>query len=220
MPALTRLCRSTIGKKVIVAVTGLILVLFLIAHVGGNLLYFAGRERINAYSAFLHDSPAMLWGARIVLLVSVIAHIVVTLRLAKLRREARPIGYQGGKSTITNYATRTMILSGPLVAAFVVYHILHFTTGTAHPDPFKAGDVHANVTLSFSNPVIAGVYIVAMVLLLGHLFHGIWSMLQTIGLRHPKYDTLVRRVSVLLALIIVVGFMSIPVYVLMTAGGR
>lgn len=220
MSDLIRLCRSTIGQKVIVAVTGMILVLFLIAHVSGNLLYFAGKERLNAYSAFLHSRPVLLWGARLVLLASVVIHIGLTLRLARLRGHARPIGYQAGRSSVAGYATRTMILSGPLIAAFVVYHLLHFTTGTLHPEPFREHDVHANVTLSFSNPAIAGIYIAAMIFLLGHLLHGIWSMLQTVGLSHPKYDTLIRRVCLLAALIIVIGFLSIPVYVVVTTGGR
>jgi succinate dehydrogenase / fumarate reductase cytochrome b subunit len=196
-----------------VAATGLVLVGFLIGHVTGNLLYFAGKDQLNQYAEFLHHSPKLLWGTRVVLLLSVILHIVATLQLARLRGDARPIGYQGGKSAVANYAARTMILTGPLIAFFVVYHLLHFTTGTVHPSGFDAADVYNNVTISFKHLGIAALYVAAMLILSGHLVHGIWSMFQTIGVSHSKYDVLIRRVSLLLAFVIVVGFISIPLYV-------
>lgn len=198
----------------IVAVTGLVLVGFLIGHVSGNLLYFAGKETIDRYSETLHNNPALLWGVRVVLLVSVLLHIVATLQLAKLRGDARPVGYQGGKSNVSSFATRTMILSGPLIAAFVVYHLLHFTTGTLHPY-FKEGQVYHNVRSAFDSYPIAALYIAAMLVLSGHLTHGIWSMLQTVGANHPKYDGVVRRVAALIALLIIIGFISVPLGVLM-----
>lgn len=218
MAALTKFYGSTIGKKIVVAVTGLILVGFLVGHVSGNLLFFAGQAKLDAYSKFLHESPALLWGTRLVLLVSVALHILATLQLAKLRGEARPVNYQGPKSWISNYATRTMIITGPLIAFFVVYHLLHFTTGHAHP-AFKSGEVYANVQSAFSSPAIALVYIISMLILSGHLVHGVWSMFQTIGVNHPKYNALIRRGSVLLAILIVAGFISVPLFVLL-GGGR
>ncbi len=219
MSAMCRFCGSTIGKKIIVAITGLILVGFLLGHVAGNLLFFAGPAAMDAYSKTLHDNQALLWAVRVLLLVSAVVHIVVTLQLAKLRGDARPVDYQGGKSWVSNYATRSMILSGPFIAFFVVYHILHLTTGHFHPDPYKMETVYNNVKVSFSRISIAGVYVIAMILLFGHLVHGIWSMTQTIGLNHPKYDCWVKKGTVALAILITLGFISIPLFVVF-GGGR
>ena len=217
MAVLQKIHGSTIGKKAVVAVTGLILVGFLVGHVSGNLLFFAGAQKINDYSKFLHDSPVILWGTRLLLLASVAAHIIATLQLAMLRRSARPFGYQAEKKNVSSFATRTMILSGPLIAAFVVYHILHFTTGAAHPN-FNAVDVHHNVLSAFQIWWVAAIYIGAMLILSGHLSHGIWSMLQTVGASHPKYDGAVRRAATLVAILIIIGFISVPLGILMGAG--
>lgn len=195
------------------AATGLILFGFLIGHVAGNLLIFAGRDRFNSYSAFLHNSPLLLWGTRTLLLIAVMLHILASIQLAMAKRAARPVGYAVKKDAGSTYAARTMMLSGPIVALFVVYHLLHFTTGHAHPG-FQAGEVYGNVVGAFRSWPVAAAYIVAMVTLSFHLSHGIWSMFQTVGLNSPKYDPLVRRGAWVFTILVTLGFIAVPVAVL------
>jgi succinate dehydrogenase / fumarate reductase cytochrome b subunit len=205
--------RTSIGKKMVVAVTGLVLVGFLIVHMVGNLQIFAGREAINRYSAFLHSSPGLLWTARIVLLVAVLLHMVAIAQLYFQNRAARGVRYRKKRELAATYASRTMYLSGPIVAAYVVYHLLHLTTGDVGP-PFIPGDVYQNMVNGFRVPTISILYVVANVLLALHLYHGIWSFTQTVGLSHPKYDRARRRVAQGLTVLLLVGFLSVPVAVL------
>jgi succinate dehydrogenase / fumarate reductase cytochrome b subunit len=205
---------STLGKKIVMAVTGAIGFGYLIAHVIGNLLVFRGPAKIDAYAGFLKSNLGLLWAARAILLVAVIAHIVAAFQLVRISRKSRPIHYKRWRSVGSDFASRTMRWTGPLVGIFIVYHLLHFTVGIVHPD-FHEGQVYHNITAGFGVWYVSAFYIVAMLALFGHLYHGAWSMFQSVGLNHPKYNRLVRILATLISIFVVVGFISIPVAVLL-----
>ena len=205
---------STVGKKIVMAVTGAIGLGYLIAHVIGNLLVFRGAAKIDAYAGFLKSNLGLLWAARAILLVAVIAHIVAAYQLARISQKSRPITYKRWRPVGSDFASRTMRWTGPIVGIFIVYHLLHFTLGTVHPD-FHEGQVYHNVTTGFRVWYVSAFYIVAMLALFGHLYHGAWSMFQSVGLNHPKYNRLVRTLATIIAIVVVVGFISIPVAVLL-----
>lgn len=208
-----RFYQTTVGKKAIMAVTGVVLFGFILGHLAGNLQAFEGREKLNAYGVFLRRFPAELYTARIVLLICVTLHIVTTVQLALLKKRARPIGYVKKDNAAASYASRTMYWSGPIILAFVIYHLAQFTFLITNPD-YAEGQIYENLVLAFSNPFISGFYIIAMVLLGMHLSHGIWSMLQSVGVLSPAYSRSIKRIAQGIALIITVGFISIPVAVL------
>lgn len=195
------------------ALTGAILFGFVVVHMLGNLQVFLGPEKFDAYARTLQSMPALVWAARSALLVSVMVHIVAAVQLAALNSRARPRRYIRKRNIASTYASRTMMLSGPALAAFIVYHLLHFTTGQAHPD-FRPGSVYHNVIAGFSRVPVSAAYIVAMILLGAHLLHGIWSMFQSIGAHHPRYMPALRNLALAAAAIIVLGNCSIPVAVL------
>jgi succinate dehydrogenase / fumarate reductase cytochrome b subunit len=204
---------SSVGKKVVMAVTGFILVAYLITHVLANLLVFQGPTRINAYSAFLHGTGGALWGVRLVLLAALILHIVAAVQLTLRRRAARPIAYQGGRDPqVSTWASRTIRWGGALILVFLVYHILHFTLGTVHPD-FVEGDPYHNVTAGFRNPLVVAFYLVAMAAVGLHLYHGIWSGGRSLGLSPPSPHPMRRRLALVLAGFIWLGFTLIPLAV-------
>ena len=205
---------STVGKKIVMAVTGAIGVGYLIGHVVGNLLVFLGPPEIDAYAAFLKSKPGLLWATRTILLLAVILHIIAAFQLARLSQKSRPIGYKRWRAVGSDFASRTMRWTGPVVGIFIVYHLLHFTTGTVHPD-FHEGRVYHNVTSGFQVWYVSAFYIVAMLALLAHLYHGAWSMFQSVGLNHPKYNRLVRAFTTIITIVVVLGFISIPVAVLL-----
>ena len=207
------LYQSVIGKNVIMAVTGFILSGFVLGHMIGNLQIFAGPEKLNAYAAFLHSLGGLLWVARLVLLASVGLHIAMAVQLTMLKLEARPEAYVKKSALVSTYAARTMIWSGPIVGAFIIYHLLHFTTGQAHPD-FKPGDVYANVVTGFRNPAVSLFYMVANILLAFHLYHGVWSMFQSLGVAHPRYTPVLKRVAQAYGIIIGLGNVAMPMAVL------
>jgi succinate dehydrogenase / fumarate reductase cytochrome b subunit len=207
------LYRSVLGKKVLMAVTGFILFGFVIGHMIGNLQVFAGPEKLNHYAAFLQSLGGALWAARLILLASVGLHILAATQLTLQKWEARPQAYVKKATLATTYAARTMVWSGPILAAFIVYHLLHFTTGQAHPD-FKPGDVYHNVIAGFSNPAVSLFYIVANIMLAFHLYHGVWSMFQTLGVNHPRYTPLLRNFAKVFAFLIGAGNVSMPLAVL------
>ncbi|NUN47886.1 MAG: succinate dehydrogenase cytochrome b subunit [Candidatus Brocadiae bacterium] len=206
---------SSIGRKTVMAATGLALFGFIVGHLAGNLQAFIPDHgaTMKQYADMLHSKPALLWGARIGLLVLLLVHVVTAVSLAIANRAARPVPYQAKAWREASYASRTMMVSGPLILFYVVYHLLHFTTGHAHPD-FQAGDPYRNLVIGFSNPLVAIVYIAAMAMLTAHLAHGLWSVAQTLGINHPKYTATLRRLSVLIALLIGAGYISVPVAVL------
>lgn len=209
-----RFYESTVFKKAVMAVTGLILFGFVVGHLIGNLQVYEGREKLDAYGHFLHSIPAALWTARLVLLTSVGLHILMTIQLARLKSAARPIGYVKKDNSHSSYASRTMYWSGPIILAFVIYHILHLTLGVAQPNGFVEGGVYNNVVLGFQNWFVSGFYIIAMVLLCLHLYHGLFSMFQSLGAHHPNYTPMIRKFAAAMAFLIAVGNISIPIAVL------
>jgi succinate dehydrogenase / fumarate reductase cytochrome b subunit len=203
--------QSSVGKKAVMAVTGLILVAYLITHVLANLLVFSGPERINRYAQLLHSSGAALWGARLILLAALILHIIAATQLAIRSRAARPEPYAGGRDPqVSTFAARTIRWGGALILLFLIYHILHFTTGTAHPD-FVELNPHHNVSTGFRNPLVAAVYLLAMLAVGLHLYHGVWSSGRSLGLSQPSPRPLHRRVALVLAVFVWLGFTAIVI---------
>jgi succinate dehydrogenase / fumarate reductase, cytochrome b subunit len=210
-----RFWQTTVGKKAIMAVTGFLLFGFVVAHLMGNLQIYESPEKINGYSAALHAMGPLLWAARITLLVSVLLHIWSSWQLWLLQRAARPVGYVKKVNAHSTYASRTMVWSGPIILAFVIFHLLHFTFGTIHPGgPFIEHDVYNNVVSGFQFWPVSLFYIIAMVMLCYHLYHGLWSMFQTLGISHPFYTPILRAAAKLVAIAIAVGNISIPIAVL------
>jgi succinate dehydrogenase / fumarate reductase cytochrome b subunit len=201
---------STLGTKILMALTGIVLLGFLVGHLAGNLLVFVGPQKLNDYAKFLKSNLALLWGVRLLLLASVAVHVVAAVRLTRLKAEARPVPYAGKRAHGSSYASRTMMWSGPVIALFVVYHLLHFTTGHLHPT-FDPENVYRNMTEAFTRPIVASIYILAMTGLGFHLAHGAWSTLQTLGLNRPHLDLTLRRAGLLVAVVIAAGFVAIPV---------
>ena len=213
MSRLRLLWDSSVGKKVIMAVTGLIWLAYLITHVLANLLVFQGPAKINAYSAFLHGTGLALWAPRLVLIGALVLHITAAVQLAARSQEARPTGYAAGrKPQVSTVASRTIRWSGALILIFLVYHILHFTVGTAHPN-FVEGDPYHNVASGFHNPLVVGFYLIAMAAVGLHLYHGVWSSGRSLGLSPPSPHPLRRTVALVLALLVWLGFTVIPVAV-------
>src|SRR5579864_1764119 len=214
---------SVIGKKVVMAVTGAVLILFVIAHMAGNLKIFSGPEEINAYSRFLREVGwpelgygQLLWLVRIVLLVCVFLHITAAVQLTRMNWRARPLGYENRKDVETTWSAVTMRWGGLLLAIFIVFHLLHFTGGLVgfQPGQFEHLMVYQNVLAGFSSVPIALFYIVAMFALCLHLDHGIWSMLQTLGWVNVDNTKAIRATSRIVAVIIFAGFVSVPISVL------
>jgi succinate dehydrogenase / fumarate reductase cytochrome b subunit len=203
----------TTGKKVVMAVTGLILFGFVVVHLLGNLQIYLGRERLNAYAEVLRHNEGLLWVARLVLLAALALHVLAAVQLTLIKREARPQGYRMRRDLQASYASRTMMWSGPIILGFVLYHLMHLTFGTMHPD-FSATDVYANVVSGFRSVPVSLVYIVSMILLGMHLQHGLWSLSQSLGLGNPEHTRKAKLIARVLALLIVVGNISIPVAVL------
>jgi succinate dehydrogenase / fumarate reductase cytochrome b subunit len=204
---------STTGKKAAMAVSGCILLLFVIGHLIGNLQIYEGPQKLNQYAALLRSMPALLWTVRVVLLAMVLLHIWSSVQLAARNIGARPVGYRKKKAAGSSYASRTMYWSGPIILAFVIYHLLDFTFGTVNPR-YEPGNVYANVVASFQVIPVAAFYIVAMLLLCLHLYHGVWSMFQSLGVAHPRYTPILRRGAAVVAILIAAANISIPVAVL------
>lgn len=210
---------SSVGKKVAMAVTGAVLVLFVIGHMLGNLKAFLGPTEFNAYAEGLREFghpflPRMgaLWIARGLLLISVVVHMLAAWQTSRQSWAAREVEYRKRARLGFSYASRTMRWGGVIIAAFVVYHILHFTTGQAHHD-FIPGDAYHNLVTGFQNPLVVLAYVVALTALVFHLYHGIWSAFQTLGANHPRYNPLRRPLAVILALLVYVGFLAVPLAV-------
>jgi succinate dehydrogenase / fumarate reductase cytochrome b subunit len=217
------LWNSVIGKKIVMAVTGVIMVGFVIAHMLGNLKIFAGAAQIDAYSRFLREvgMPELgygdaLWIVRIVLLTSATLHIIAAVQLTRMSWNARPIAYRDRKNLETTFAARVMRWGGLLLAIFIVFHIAHFTLGVVgfQPGQYRELHVYSNVIAGFSVWPVAVFYILAMCALFLHLDHGIWSMLQTLGWNTARNQATLRLVSRLIAAVVFVGFVSVPVAVL------
>jgi succinate dehydrogenase / fumarate reductase cytochrome b subunit len=220
---LLALWSSVIGKKVVMAVTGAVLILFVLAHMVGNLKIFNGPEEINAYSRFLREVGwpelgygQLLWIVRGVLFICAILHITAATQLTLLNQQARPVGYESRKNVETTLGAVTMRWGGVLLAIFIVFHLFHFTGGMVgfEPGQFEHLMVYQNVVAGFQVWWISLFYILAMCALCLHLDHGIWSMLQTLGWVNLDNTKSIRVVSKVMALIIFVGFVSVPISVL------
>jgi succinate dehydrogenase / fumarate reductase cytochrome b subunit len=213
MTALGRFFGSSIGKKVVMAVTGIALFGFVVAHMLGNLQVYLGSEALNAYAKGLRDLGPLLWLARIGLLVAVALHIWSAYSLTRMNRAARPEGYREKEHRESTYASRTMRWSGVFLALFIVYHLMHLTWGNAHPD-FIHGDVYHNFVVGFRPVLVTLVYVLAMLALGLHMYHGVWSLMQTLGLSHPRYNHLRHAFAALITAVVVIGNISMPVAVL------
>jgi succinate dehydrogenase / fumarate reductase cytochrome b subunit len=214
---------TMVGKKVVMAVTGLVLVGFVIAHMLGNLKMFLGEEAINAYARFLREvgEPllpygTLLWMVRVILLVSVALHILAAVELVRLDWNVRPEGYLTKRSIAATYASRTMKWSGVIVGLFVVYHLLHLTAGVVgyKPGEFEHLSVYHNAVAGFSVWYVSLFYILAMAALCLHLDHGVWSMFQTVGLNNARVTRVLRALSRAVAIVVFAGFIAVPVAVL------
>ena len=218
MQRVVRLYKSTIGKKIMMAVTGVILVGYVLGHMIGNLKVFQGAEKIDAYAMFLREmgGPMLghnqaLWLVRGGLLLAFVIHVVAALQLTRTSQLARPERYgRRLDREASTYASRTMRYGGFFLLVFVIFHLLHLTFGTVHPD-FEHGAIYHNLQVAFQSSLTAGVYIIAMIALGFHLFHGIWSGFQTLGLNHPRYNRYRRPLAVGLGIVIAVGFIAVPV---------
>lgn len=203
------------GKKAVMAITGIVLFLYVAGHLIGNLQIFLpdGRESINHYAVLLHTYPVLLWAVRSFLILMIVLHIWAYVQLGTRKLKARPIGYVKKRAVGSSFASRTMYWSGPFIAVYIIYHILHLTTGTVHPD-FREGDVYDNVVSGFQSYPVSTAYIIAIILLCMHLYHGLWSWCQSLGLDHPRYTPALKRAAALVAILIAAGYISIPVAVM------
>ncbi|MHB1426680.1 MAG: succinate dehydrogenase cytochrome b subunit [Gemmataceae bacterium] len=221
MNRLSRLALSSVGTKYVMALTGLGLMIFVIAHMSGNLLIYFGRDALNSYAHGLTEHPGLLWSARGGLLTIFLIHMLFALRTWQDNQSARPIGYVHEDTIQATWASRHMMLTGMVLLLFVVYHLLHFTFGVIDANNFKyaidpkAGDVAGMVITGFKQPLISVSYIVAQFFLGLHLWHGGSSWLQHLGLNGRGYDVVVNNLGAVAAVVVVVGNCSIPLVILM-----
>jgi succinate dehydrogenase / fumarate reductase, cytochrome b subunit len=211
---------TSVGKKIVMAASGVILIGFVFIHMLGNLKVYQGAESFNHYAEALRTlgepffgRGQVLWIARIVLLAAVLLHIVAAVQLTLQSRKARHSGYRKFDSLAFSYASRTMVWGGVIILAFVVYHLMHFTLGNVHPD-FIPGDAFHNLVIGFRSWPISVAYILAMIPLGLHLYHGLWSAFQTVGANNPRYNRVRRPLALGLAAIIVLANVSFPIAVL------
>ena len=206
---------STVGRKIVMAVTGAVMVGFVFAHMVGNMQVYLGPEALNHYAVFLRTflHGAGIWVFRAVMVTAVGLHAWTATTLTLDSWAARPQGYRLWRAKESTVASRTIRWGGVTLALFVTYHILHLTVGSAHGD-FQSGEVFHNVVAGFQVWYVSAVYIAALVMLFLHLDHGVWSLCQTLGLQHPRYKRVVRVLSRAFALLIVAGNVSFPLAVL------
>jgi succinate dehydrogenase / fumarate reductase cytochrome b subunit len=209
---------SSIGKKALMALTGIILAAYVVAHLLGNMQIYmgadsAGRAMIDKYAEFLHSNQGVLWTARIVLLLAIGVHAVSGIQLYMRKAAARPVDYHTRANIQGSTASRTMLVTGVVILLFVVYHVLHLTTGTVHP-AFQDLRPYHNVTAGFRQPVAAVIYIVSMIGVGFHLWHGLYSMFGSLGFSHPRYTPTIQKAAALVATVIALGNISVPVAVL------
>lgn len=225
MNLVRRILGSSLGKKYLMAVTGLGMFVFTVGHLLGNLQIFLGAEAVNSYAAFLKSKPGLLWGARLGLIAILGIHLWAAFSLILANRAARPQGYADYTAKDASLASRTMAVTGVVILAFVIYHLLHYTaqipavnlTGKdfgALQDAKGRHDVYGMMILGFSNPVVSIFYLVAVSLLSVHLSHGLAAMFQSLGIKHRAYALLIDRAALLAAGVLLVGYASIPLAVM------
>lgn len=225
--AVAAMYQTTIGKKVVMAVSGFILVLYVIGHMLGNLKLYMGRDAvgvpaINTYAVFLREvgyplfpHEVLLWIVRLVLLAAVVLHIWSAYSLTILDRAARPVGYATKRNVQATYASLTMRWGGVIILLFIIYHILHLTIGVKSLNPrFEEGNAYNNLVTGFQNPIVSLFYILAMLALGLHLFHGAWSMFQTLGWNDANRSRFWRNVATIVAAVVTIGNISFPLAVL------
>jgi len=225
MNLITRTWQSSLGKKYLMAISGCVLVGFVIGHLLGNLQIFLGPEALNRYGHFLQSTPELIWPARIGLLALVVLHIAAAITLTKQNRAARPVGYGDNKVVAASYASRTMMMSGLIVFAFIIYHLLHFTIQT--PDINFTGqdfktlhdeqgrhDIYRMMILGYKRPLVSLFYVLGVGLLCLHLSHGVSSMFQSMGWKNKSYGAFLDKFAIVVSVILFVGYISIPAAVL------
>jgi succinate dehydrogenase / fumarate reductase cytochrome b subunit len=200
---------STIGKKIVMAITGIVGVLFVVGHMSGNLLMFKGQAAMHDYAELLRTSMPLLWAVRIGLLVCVVLHALSAWQLTMRARAARPQEYASRHPQVTTLAAKTMRWGGVLLVVFIVFHLLQLTIGVV--TPFQHLDPYTNVRVGLANPAIAVFYLLAMAALGLHLYHGSWAAVRTLGAARPTPHPLKRRIALALAIIVALGFMIIPI---------
>jgi len=216
-----RLFNSSIGNKFLVAISGLAMVLFLIAHLMGNLQIFISAHAINQYAWFLKQIPEITWAMRIGLLVMIIIHIFFTIKLTIANKKARPQAYAIKKAMKATLSSRTMAVSGLIVLSFIIFHLMHFTFLVTHPEISHSvdengwHDVYKMVVLSFQQPHLVFFYLLALTLLFSHLHHGVQSLFHTLGLTNKNWSPLIDKGGKTLALLLYLGYISIPISILL-----
>ncbi len=214
MHLLATFWHSTIGKKIVMAVTGLIGIGFLISHVVSNLQIFTNPEHLDGYARLLRTLGPLLWVARAVLIGAVILHIVAAVQLTARKRAARPVAYRSKVPQAATLASRTMFWGGVILALFIVWHILDMTLGVVTPG-FEHLVPSRNIPLSLGRVPVAVFYLVAMLSLGFHLYHGTWSFLKTLGLSRESAHPLKHGISAVVAIAIAAGFAALPIGVLL-----
>ncbi|UCC45094.1 MAG: succinate dehydrogenase cytochrome b subunit [Candidatus Zixiibacteriota bacterium] len=211
---------TSIGKKLLMAVTGFVSFGYVVGHMAGNLQIFIGQNQINAYAEALHSMGALLWVVRLCLLVFFVTHIWLGIQLKLENRSSRPESYRFKDTVQATLSSRTMIWTGLAVFTFFVYHILHYTARVTNPqylelvDAQGRFDAYSMIIMGFQNPLISIVYIIAMTLVAFHLSHGIESMFQSMGWNSPRYHGKLKALAILVSVVIFLGFISIPVAVM------
>jgi len=220
MNILLRFFTSTLGKKLLMALTGAGLFVFVVGHLVGNLQIFLGPESINRYGHFLQTTPEILWPSRIGLLAFVIIHIWTSISLTIENRAARATGYEVKELVAASTASRTMIWSGLIIFAFVCFHLAHYTLLLVHPefrnltDTHGQHDVYQMMVHGFSNYWVSGFYVLSIGLLCIHLSHGTSAMFQSLGLKNAAYECVIDRLAKIMAILIFLGYISIPIAIL------
>jgi succinate dehydrogenase / fumarate reductase, cytochrome b subunit len=216
--------RTSIGKKLLMATSSIILFLYVVAHLAGNLKIFFGPDPFNHYAEWLRvaGSPlfpdeGVLWIARVVLLAALLVHVGAYIQLWRQKRRARTVGYRTFDPQVFNWMSRTMMWGGIAILGFVIFHVLHLTTGHIQPDlayEFQRHDPYENVIAGFRVWWVSGVYVVGVVALGMHLYHGLWSAMQTLGMNNAKYNLYRRPGAAAIAILITIGYLTIPLGVL------
>lgn len=225
MKVITNIFSSSLGKKYIMAVSGMVLVLFVVAHLAGNLQVFLGPEAINRYGHFLQSNIEILWPARIFLLIMIGLHIWSAVKLSVENKAARPVPYANWNPVVASYASRTMLMSGFIVLAFIIYHLLHYTalvqsinlTGqnfASFEDSQGRHDIFRMMVVGFSNVWVSVFYVVGVGLLCLHLSHGMSAMFQSLGWKNKVYGPFIDKAAVVIAWLIFLGYISIPIAIL------
>ncbi len=225
---MAKLFTSSVGKKFVMAVTGAAMFLFVVGHMVGNLQFFLGAEAINRYGHFLQSNVELLWPVRLGLLAIVGLHVWSAISLSRANKAARPVQYADWQPNTASYASRTMLMSGLIIAMFIVYHLLHYTvmvkeinmTGQDFHTLVDAEghhDIYTMIKIGFAQPLVSLFYIIAVGLLCLHLSHGVSAMFQSLGLKNQVYAPVIDKASKLIAFGLFLGYIAIPVYVLLTS---